>query len=272
MQGDQLRPLQTSRRTALKTLGAGIVGSVGIGAASQSAAATQTQWSNYDEYHDDYENGYDTLGAGLTVTSESITDSGHYETNWELSGNGVVMDENGDFPVPEEDYDDTYPRKIPEEHPLGVVYQGLTIEVTGDISVDIDRGDGDDKYLYPEGGDEGNTVPGDVVMTAAGIAADALGADDKIGYALDGAELASSLLGFVNDDSSGRTYDLTQSYTDTNEEFFRGGFGFEDLIIIADAGDYGTVDITYEWGRAQTGFEVYVQYDGRAYYYDVTKK
>jgi len=137
--------------------------------------------------------------------------------------------------------------------------------------VDIDPNDDDDKYMFPEGGDEANSEYGDVVTTAAGIAADALGVG-KISAALDGAELAASLLGFIKDDTTGSTYDLTHTLSDYGEEFFRGGFGFEDLIIIADAGDYGTIDVTYDWGYAETGFEIYVQYDGMAAYYDVTKK
>jgi|APHM01.1.fsa_nt_gi hypothetical protein len=269
--------VQMDRRRTLKLVGGSVVGAA---ATSGTTAAQQTQWGNNDVARTSaggftLDTKFD-LGAGLNLVNETKTDLNKYQWQFSLSGDGAVLNDDGSFKIPESEYDDSYPRpvavqQLPEE--AKARGSGLVIERTGDISVDVDTGDNDDKYQFPKGQNtsEFEEQATEVVLTAAEIAAANVSA--TAGAILDGVELAGSLLGLVSDDDSGATYDLREYYASAGGAFLRGGFGFEDLIILADPGDSGTVDVTYEFGPAKTGFTIDAQYDGfGGPILDVTKK
>lgn len=267
---------ETSRRSALKRLGFGIVGSVGAVTTAQTAAAQQTEWQNSEKYYDTDNEIYHSLGAGLKLKDDYVDGSGDYVTVWEISGDGVVNNSNEEFPAPDSYYDqvpdeiDIYPREGPENYPGSARYQGFTIDVgSGGLAIEADFNDSDEVHMFPTDGDTGSDEYYDIATSAAKLAANASPlASGLIG----GLELASEIYEFFWG-TSGPTYDLTNYYSGYGNPFFRGGFSVDELKIVADGGDYGTVDITANFGYASTGFEIYQQYDGMGGpVLDVTKK
>ncbi len=265
-----------SRRSALKVLGTGLAGAVGVGTATRPAAAQQTEWQNSDEVFDTHNEVYHSLGVGLKLKNDFVDEAGDYNTIWEIAGDGVVNNDNKEFPAPDDYYDevpdtiDMYPRQGPENYPGSVRHQGFTIDKgSNPLGIEADFNDNDEVHMFPRDGDTGDDEFDDIALTAAEIA---VGAITGYGGVIAAAELAAEIYEFAFG-TSGPTFDLTNYYSGHGNAFFRGGFGVDELRIIADGGDSGTVDITADFGQASTGFEIYQQYDGfGGPVLDVTKK
>jgi len=264
-----------SRRHALCSIGAGVVGTIGTLTTTPQAAAEQTEWKNDDEEYwgDGWGGGtYHGIGAGLKLKNDYVDESGDYVTVWELSGDGVVNDRDKEFPGPDGDPPsevDKCPRKAASAYSDHVRGQGFIIEVPDDLSIEADFADSDEMYMFPEDCSKTSEEAAEVAYDAAVLAANACPLTSGL---IAGAELADSILELYTSES-GTTYDLRNWYGGSNGGLLRGGFGIDELKIIADDGDYGTVDVFTDFGEASTGFEIYIQYDGfGGPQYDVTKK
>jgi len=267
-----------SRRSALKSVGTGVVGCTGLWALSGTAAAAEDEWEN-----EDTASSSDTvhaIGAGLRLKNEAWVDDGDYKTVWEVSGDGVLNSKGNDgekwFPTRDDWYDE-----VPDEIDIcagnggkrdradlysdAIYSQGIVLKVPSEMSVDADFKDNDEKYMFPEQCGETNEDAGRVFVEAAKIAASKNPIADGL---IAGAELGNAVLKFF-DEESGTTYDLRGYYS---EGFFRGGYGLTELKITADSGEYGTVDLSMEFGWASTGFEIYIENDGMYGDIEVTKK
>ena len=266
-----------SRRHALRSIGAGVVGTIGTLTTIPQAAAEQTEWKNDDEEHVNSgrhsPGGYHGIGAGLKLKNDYVDESGDYVTVWELSGDGVVNDYEKEFPGPDGDPPsevDKCPRDAASDYQQNVEEQGFVIEVPDDLAIDADFADSDEMYMFPEDCNEySEEEAAEVAYDAAVLAANACPLTSGL---IAGAELADSILELYTSES-GKTYDLRNDYGGYNGALLRGGFNIDELRIIADDGEYGTVDVFTDFGEASTGFEIYIQYDGfGGPQYDVTKK
>ncbi len=265
-----------TRRSALTGLVTGVVGAVGIGATSGTVAAQQTEWQNSDEVDvaSGTDQGHHSLGAGLKLKNDFVDEAGDYVTIWEMSGDGVVTDANGNFPAPSDWHDevpdtvDTYPRD--HSFQASARHQGFTIDnSSGSLGIESDFTDSDEVHMFPRDANTGSDEIQDIAEDAAKLAAEAV---PKVAGAISGLELAAEIYEYFFG-TSGPTFDLTNTYDGTDNDFLRGGFSLDEVRIIADGGDFGTVDITANFGQASTGFEIYQQYDGfGGPVLDVTKK
>lgn len=247
----------------------GFVGSSGV-------ATAATEWDNYDEAKivtsttsTDY---LQKIGAGLVLTEEFTDPDGDYVTKWELAGDGVVHDENGHFPAPDDYYDsvpdevDTCPRDYADGKTASVYEQGFVITVDDLISVDGDFKDPDEKYMFPNNCYETTSDAATLAEIAADLAEEIHPVLDGV---ITGVELAENFLELTGTDSSGKTYDLRETY---GKGYLRGGFGLRELIIRCDVNEEGAVDVDYAFGEASTGFEIYVSNSEFGESYSVTEK
>jgi hypothetical protein len=264
---------RVSRRDALKLTAGSVTGTVAGILTVDPVAASNPTYDNYEERlvgsGGDYKH---CIGAGVEVTNEFVDQSDNYQVHMDLGGDGVVVTSDGE-PIGGEGWYNGIPsepdRCMRFDNSIFAWTQGFKIDVSGDVSVDIDRNDDDEHYMFPDdcatndGGDTYETIAKTGLELAAGVV--------PYGEAvLAGAKVADELFGFTRESD----YDLTRYYGQSGNRIVRGAFGMDEFIIICDRYDYGTVRVYNEFGSAKTGFSIYVSYadpQRNDPYYEVSK-
>lgn len=248
------------RRSALKTIAAGGAAVVGISSSGVAAASSTYSGVDSSRVSDNVGDGYfeHNLGTGLRCVDANPETGGTASYTFELTGDGVVLNEDGEMPVTEgEGYTDSFPRI---NHRGNVGKQGPILEKQ--------YGDGVGVTVYSS---RKNLAPkdhfADVVgnpsgyATVLGAAFNALGAQ-AAGYALTAAQLAKYLVSFAVNDDGDPVWDYTQRYGQEANGFLRGGHALTFTINVLSGSTGGLVTAKSEFGTAEVGYDIQVDNNG----------
>jgi len=256
----------------LKLTAGSVTGTVAGISTVDPVAASNPTYDNYEEAFADRNGDYKhCIGAGLEVTRDFVDKSDNYQVHMNLGGDGVLVTSDGE-PIGGEGWYNGIPsepdRCMRFDNSIFAWTQGFKIDVSGDVSVDIDRNDDDEHYMFPDDCyDGGSDTHETIAKTGLELAAGVVPYGDVV---LAGAEVADELFGFTRESD----YDLTRDYWRSQNRIVRGAFGMDEFIIFADRYEGGSVKVYNVFGQVETGFRIYVDYsDPRRNdpYYQVSK-
>jgi hypothetical protein len=253
------------RRSALKTIAASGAAVIGVGSSSGVAAAADETYTGVgtSRISDNIGDGYfeHNLGSALKCTN-SDTDGGTSIYTFKLTGDGVVLNEDGEMPITEaEGYEDTYPRI---NHRGNVGEQGVVIERQYGDGVSVapyfssKEFAPKDRYANETDTQGGFGVLLDTAFTALGA--------EAAGYALTGAQLANFLVGLAVNGDDDPVWDFTEQYGTGPNGFLRGGHGFGFTVAVADWSSGGLVTAKSTFGNSEVAYDIQADHDGYSIY------